>query len=114
AVVPVSSNNATTITLYFGDEQKYYLNALYLGQADLQITPRFLAASTAWGLSGVNQTQQPAKLRALFTQVLKLNEVIEFADYIKENNNQLPKYKSKKFTTLKWAAADAITAHIKK
>jgi hypothetical protein len=114
AVVPVSSNNATTITLYFGDEQKYYLNALYLGQADLQITPRFLAASTAWGLSGVNRTQQPAKLRALFTQVDKLNEVIEFADYIKENNNQLPKYKSKKFMTLKWAAADAITAHLKK
>ncbi|MCW1717380.1 hypothetical protein OIZ54_01320 [Pseudoalteromonas sp. A3] len=113
AVVPVSSNNATTITLYFGDEQKYYLNVLYLGQADLQITPRFLAASTAWGLSGLNRTQQPAKLRALFTQVLKLNEVIEFADYIKENNNQLPKYKSKKFTTLKWAAADAITAHLK-
>ncbi|ATC86485.1 MULTISPECIES: IPT/TIG domain-containing protein [Pseudoalteromonas] len=114
AVVPVSSNNATTITLYFGDEQKYYLNALYLGQADLQITPLFIAASTAWGLSGVNQTQQLAKLRALFTQALKLDEVIEFADYIIKNNNQLPKYKSKEFTTLKWAAADAITAHIKK
>ncbi|MBE3674039.1 IPT/TIG domain-containing protein [Pseudoalteromonas distincta] len=114
AVVPVSSNNATTITLYFGDEQKYYLNALYLGQADLQITPRFVAASTAWGLSGVNQTQQLAKLKALFAQALKLDEVIEFADYIIKNNNQLPKYKSKEFTTLKWAAADAITAHIKK
>ena len=114
AVVPVSSNNATTITLYFGDEQKYYLNALYLGQADLQITPRFIAASTAWGLSGMNQTQQLAKLRALFTQALKLDEVIEFADYIIKNNNQLHKYKTKEFTTLKWAAADAITAHIKK
>ena len=66
------------------------------------------------GFKCVNRTQQPAKLRALFTQVLKLNEVIEFADYIKENNNQLPKYKSKKFMTLKWAAADAITAHLKK
>ena len=114
AVVPVSSNNYTTISLYFGDEQKYYLNALYLGQADLRITPGFLAVSTAWGLSGVNQKEQPAKLRALFTQALQLDDVIEFADYIKENNNQLYKYKTKEFTTLKWAAADAITAHIKK
>lgn len=114
AVVPVSSNNYTTISLYFGDDQKYYFDALYLGQEDLLITPDFLAVSTAWNLSGVNKNEQPEKLKALFSQALQLTEVVKFAQYIKEHSNDIQKYKAKEFTSLKWAAADAITAHIKK
>lgn len=114
AVVPVSSNNYTTISLYFGDDQKYYFDALYLGQEDLLITPDFLAVSTAWSLSGVNKNEQPEKLKALFDQAVSLDKVQELAEYIALNNNELSKFDSLEYKTLKWAAADAITALIKK
>ena len=114
AVVPVSSNNYTTISLYFGDDQKYYFDALYLGQEDLLITPDFLAVSTAWNLSGVNKNEQPEKLKALFDQAVSLDKVQELAEYIALNNNELSKFDSLEYKTLKWAAADAITGLIKK